>query len=178
MAKRAELRRTGPVSAKADDHAVVALLQVVNGAPRFKIPADEGSRLKAEFAPLVQMAVEAPDDLYRQEFLPRLQELAQGGESLVPGSEVSPSGRLRAMYVRTFRDLHAMLSRALVLVIDEHAGYGRALSRCKLPACQKFYLAKRNPKGGPANRTYCCPAHRDEHHNSYERKKVPATKHK
>jgi hypothetical protein len=78
------------------------------------------------------------------------------------------------VYVRHFRDIHAVLSEGLLLLMDEQKTFGRTLCRCRLPSCRKFYLARRNPKGGPANRTYCSPTHRDDYHDSADRKAADA----
>lgn len=69
---------------------------------------------------------------------------------------------------RAFDNIASVLAVAMLLVTDPARPFAKSLSRCKW--CQKFYLAKKNPKGGPANRVYCSSAHRDEHHNSAERK--------
>ena len=66
--------------------------------------------------------------------------------------------------------LAAALALGTLLLIDQGRPYQKALCRCKLPRCERFYLARRNPKGGPANRTYCTSDHRDEHHDSAERR--------
>jgi transcriptional regulator with XRE-family HTH domain len=69
-------------------------------------------------------------------------------------------------YFRDFEDFEAMLTHAVVLLLDERKTYGAALCRCKLPTCDRFYLACKNPKGGPANRNYCSPGHRAVAHDS------------
>jgi hypothetical protein len=71
---------------------------------------------------------------------------------------------------RSFRNVASALAFAMLLVMDQTKPYANTLCRCKLPRCRSFYLARKNPKGGPANRTYCDPTHRDEHHNSAQRK--------
>ena len=73
---------------------------------------------------------------------------------------------------RSFKNVASALTFAMLLVMDQRKPYAKALCRCKLPSCRRFYLAQKNPKGGPANRTYCIPAHREEHHNSSGRKDV------
>jgi len=77
------------------------------------------------------------------------------------------------VYYRRFRYVSSALALAMLLVMDQAKSYRQTLSRCK--QCQRFYLARRNPKGGPANRTYCSPRCRDDHHNSYERKSAART---
>jgi hypothetical protein len=81
---------------------------------------------------------------------------------------------------RSFQNVGAALAVGILLVMDPARPFAKALCRCKLPSCGRFYLASKNPKGGPANRTYCKPEHRDEHHNSAERKAAEkaARKHK
>jgi hypothetical protein len=71
---------------------------------------------------------------------------------------------------RCFKNVASALAFAALLIVDPTRPYRNALCRCKLERCRRFYLAQKNLKGGPANRTYCSPAHRDAHHNSAERK--------
>jgi hypothetical protein len=161
--------------------AVDLLLRVASG-PKFYPHAwrEESPALQAEFEPLVQTAIDSPEQLYQQEFLARLRELDQGLVIKLSSLMVQGSSKRGVTYRLEYRDRHALLSHALLLLLSEQMPYGKALCRCKLPSCGRFYLASKNPKGGPANRTYCSPAHRDEHHNSYERKTSAstATKHK
>jgi hypothetical protein len=69
---------------------------------------------------------------------------------------------------RAFRNVAAALALATSFVMDQARPFATAFYRCKW--CQKFYLAHKNPKGGPANRIYCKPQHRTAHHDSAERK--------
>ncbi|HUN74386.1 MAG TPA: hypothetical protein VMU40_07720 [Steroidobacteraceae bacterium] len=176
MATPGKRRNSSQTPEERDDPSVDLLLRVASGPdflPYFE--REEALRLQAEFEPLVQMAIDAPEELQRQEFSPRLAELTQGGLSIWLGSaRLKSSGKQTLVRHSIFRDTHARLSYALLLLAEEQAPYQRALCRCKLPRCRKFYLAKRNPKGGPANRTYCDSAHRDEHHNSFDRKVAAA----
>jgi hypothetical protein len=167
--------KLSPLLEDGEPETVDALLVVASG-PNFcpKAQRDEVLRLQSEFEPLVQMAIDAPEQLYKQEFSPRLRELAQGGLTVRLGAAWLPNGKQRLVYYREPRDIHAVLSQGLLLVMDEHKPYGAALCRCRLPSCQRFYLARRNPKGGPANRTYCSPEHRKEHHDSADRKAAHA----
>jgi hypothetical protein len=71
---------------------------------------------------------------------------------------------------RSFRNIASALAFATLLVMDQSKPYSKDLSRCKLRTCQRFYLAQKNPKGGGKNRTYCSPEHRQEHHDSADRK--------
>lgn len=182
MAPSAQLQLLRELSPfwEADDKIVDALLRTANGPDRstFGVPREEVLRLQAEFEPLVQMAIDKPDALYEQEYNSRFNELRQGGVEVTLGSAITRTGRSRPQYIRNFRDIHAVLSQGVLLLLDPQRSYGKALCRCGLPSCQKFYLARRNPKGGPANRTYCSPKHRDEHHNSGERKTAAARRHK
>lgn len=72
---------------------------------------------------------------------------------------------------RSFKNVASAITLAMLLVMDQRKPYAKALSRCKLPTCLRFYLAQKSPKGGPPNRTYCSPKHRDTHHNSADRKR-------
>lgn len=189
-AREKRSRGLDPKFGEEDGQAVDLLLRVASGpdfCPDFKremlvqmavetrlnVTHDDLLRLHAEFEPLVQMAIDAPDQLYERAFAVRLRELAQGGMIPKIGSAWTRSGKQRLTNYSMYRDIHAMLSHGLLLLLDEQAPYGRTLCRCKLPTCHRFYLAKRNPKGGPANRTYCTPEHRDEHHDSAQRKEAP-----
>lgn len=42
--------------------------------------------------------------------------------------------------------------------------------KCKY--CGETFEPKRNPRGGPANLTYCSPAHRVAHRDSAERRRA------
>jgi hypothetical protein len=173
MATQSKRRNSGHAPEERDDRSVDVLLRVASG-PGF-LPRDfkreEALQLQAEFEPLVQMAIDAPGELQRQEFSRRLGELQRGGLSIWLGSARLQSGKQTLVRYSSFRDMHARLSYALLLLAEEQAPYQRVLRRCELPSCNKFYLAQRNPKGGPANRVYCSPEHRDERHNSYDRKR-------
>jgi hypothetical protein len=41
------------------------------------------------------------------------------------------------------------LQYAVSILLDLKEPYARALCRCRLKACDAFYFAKKNPKGGP-----------------------------
>lgn len=71
-----------------------------------------------------------------------------------------------------YSTVRAAMTVAALMVLDSTQPFRAALSRCKLPTCGRFYLARKNPAGGPANRTYCSPAHRNEHHNSAARQQA------
>jgi hypothetical protein len=80
----------------------------------------------------------------------------------------SVAAGIRLGYFHDFPDPETALSFASLLLLDVEKPYGKALSQCKLPTCNQFYLAKKNPEGGPPNFNYCKPEHRDEAHNSRE----------
>jgi hypothetical protein len=91
-----------------------------------------------------------------------------------------PKGYSLAQFMH-FPDVDAALARALMLVLDVERPYGEAVSRCKLPSCQCFYLARPNKtgRGGPPNRSFCNSTHAAEYRNSAERKAIErARKHK
>jgi hypothetical protein len=87
-----------------------------------------------------------------------------------------PSGYSFADF-RAFMNIASAMAFAMLIVMDQRRQYASQLSRCKLPSCRRFYLARKNPRGGPPNRIYCRPNHRDEHHNSAERK-IAAQRHR
>lgn len=66
---------------------------------------------------------------------------------------------------RKFKSVRALLAYAVALTLDS-----QRISRCKLKSCRTFFVPKQNPHGGKPNRTYCCPEHMKEHHNSSERR--------
>lgn len=171
MRRRAERGTRGALE-QGDAKAVDLLLRVASGPDLCaELPREEALRLRTEFAPLVQLAIDAPDRLYEQEYSRRLRELVHDGLTIKPvAGAITLTGRSRAVYAWHYRDTHAELSHGVLNLLDDQLSYGDALCRCKLPNCRRFYLARRNPNGGPANRTYCSPGHRDEHHNSAHRK--------
>jgi hypothetical protein len=78
-------------------------------------------------------------------------------------------GSLR-LYHR-FANVAAALTVATLLVAASGDPYVGRFRRCASPkCCAPFYLAKRNPSGGPANRIYCSPTCREQYHNSAARK--------
>jgi hypothetical protein len=179
MRRQTQTERRDPLIEEGDNQSVDLLLRVASGPEHcMNAQRDEVLRLQGEFQPLVQMAIDDPAQLHKQEFSRRLQELAQGGLAIRIGSAIQRSGKSLLMYYRDFRDIHAILSHGVVLLLDDRQLYGKSLCRCRLPRCGRYYLAKRNPKGGPANRSYCMPAHRDEYRDSAIRKAADARKHK
>lgn len=161
-------------SAKADGSLIAALLAVGNGEPfhfqnfnvadksfaaRFRETLDEAARSRIKLA---------------NRFLPI-------GIELLTTMKVKPTIELGSRgfvlgYAQEFPTLESALNYGVMLLLDISKPYGAALSRCGRSTCKRFYLAKRNPKGGPANKHYCSPAHRDEAHDLRENR--PVRKHK
>ncbi len=54
-----------------------------------------------------------------------------------------------------FSTVCAAMTLAALIVLDAGKPFRTALARCKLPSCGKYYLSRKNPSGGPANRSYC-----------------------
>ena len=81
---------------------------------------------------------------------------------------VNTQHAIRVSFTRRFRGLDRALSFALLLMADDSLPFGSALSQCAYSQCGKLYLARKNPKGGPANRNYCCPEHRQLSHDAKE----------
>ncbi|MDE2137928.1 MAG: hypothetical protein KGJ68_10870 [Gammaproteobacteria bacterium] len=102
---------------------------------------------------------------------PRLALAVGAGPTASSGGRSATPMRLSLSYFHDYPDVESVLTYGLLLLLDSNREYGKSLSRCHLPSCSKFYLAKPNPKGGPANRYYCKPAHRDEAHNSKQNRK-------
>lgn len=157
-----------------DDEAVGALLSVANGKevvlPLFPMTPAELPELRREFEPLVQLALDDPAELYRREYSQRLGELARDHAVKIQPASVITTGRSRVVFLLEYRDLHVLLSWGLLLLMDEYRPYGRNLSRCL--HCGRYYLARRHPKGGPANRSYCSKEHRARYHDSGLRKEA------
>ena len=175
----------------SDDALVDVLLGFANGAevvmlskPPERPATTEEKRahmpapveLRSRFAELLELAVEDPNRL-REEFFPL-------GAELIDSLKVKPvmvfgTHGHSLDYFRELPDLRTALTYAVMLLLDAHKSYGAALCRCRLPSCGRFYLARRKKKGGPANRVYCRPQHRAEHHNSAARKAAkPPARHK
>jgi hypothetical protein len=176
-AKRRELvnSATRPAS---DGELVDALIAFVNGAEVVLSGSNDPratTEERSHFGEFLRLAVEDPDRL-------PLQEITQ---HVLASLKVHPvivmhGHGLALDYFREFPDLPTALTYATLLLLDARQPYGAALCRCKLPRCGKYYLAKKQKKGGPANRTYCSPRHRIEQHNSAERKAAskPPRRHK
>lgn len=164
------------------DRAVGLLLAVVNGE-RYSFPTGRGaevlqvaeaaaaSPLRSEFSKYVKAAMQDPKQLMAL-FFP--QDGRKPGLSLAVDllKKVKLSSTIefhdkgiRLGYKRVFPNLPTALKYGLLLLLDTSQPYSRALSQCRLTSCGRFYLAKKNPKGGPANRNYCSEEHRSEAHN-------------
>ena len=157
---------------------MAALLAVANGQ-EVALYANSGMAFKSDdetrvrITRLLDQAVEDRGELLI-DLLPR--PLGRGASD-VAGSvlrDVKPQLHLdflgpRGLLLRQanyYPDLSSALNYAVLLLLDLGRSYGSALSRCQWRECRKFYFAQKNPKGGPMNRTYCCPSHRDEAHDS------------
>ena len=126
---------------------------------------DRHGGLSSEFEPFGK-AIDSP--LWLKDFAPYVADLRRTLRFM-------PLVRLRGgsytfIQYAVFATISAAMTVAALTVLDSSKPFRGALARCKLPTCGGFYLARKNPAGGPANRTYCSPAHRDEHHNSAARK--------
>jgi hypothetical protein len=77
-------------------------------------------------------------------------------------------GGLQLSVRRHFKTARSVFALAAVLVMDTKHEDGSKVCRCK--HCRDLFMAQQNPKGGPPNRTYCCPAHLKEHHDSSNRR--------
>jgi hypothetical protein len=112
---------------------------------------------------------EVRDDSWLTSFWPQLRELS---ESIVREPVVTVrADSYSIIEYRRFVTVSAALTCGLFALLDENGPFRATLCRCKLPRCGSFYLARKNPRGGPPNRTYCDDTHREEHHNSAARKK-------
>jgi hypothetical protein len=175
----------------SDDALVDALLEFANGAqvtmlsgPRSRPVTDEEkgraqppAEVRDRFIKVLELAIEDIGKLCEQ-FLPLGMELLTSLKPR-PVIQFGTSG-FQLDYFNDFPNLEAALTYAVMLILDARKPYGAALCRCQLPTCGRFYLARRKKKGGPANRVYCSPRHRTEHHNSAERKAAskPQARHK
>jgi hypothetical protein len=161
-----------------DEQFVAALLAFANGGaieivetfPPVLIPLGGNlDELRAEFRDLLNLAVDDPAALAGR-------FLSSVGIRLLSSMKVSRTigigiGGLSLGYRQSFGTVRSALHYAIALILDPKFPYRKAISRCRLQRCGVFYLAKKNPKGGPANRLYCRPAHRDEAHDSKQNRK-------
>lgn len=170
-AKPKRLSDLGQFSWEGDDQIVDALLRVASGDPIFHMSRGEAIQLRQEFERTVQLAIDDPGLLYDLEFSARLHEVGQAVKPKL-GAAITRSGRSQPVWYRDFdNNFHALLSQGVLLLLDEGGRYRDDLCRCV--QCGRFYLARRNPKGGPANRSYCSEQHRLDYHNSTRRKEAP-----
>ena len=141
---------------------IEALESVAGGRPMLLTLRDEGTgRLRPAFA-----AIRFGRDA--SALPPELRDIA----SVEPERVLIAHHRGYSLaYFRQFPSVTSALAEAAVLMQDPGRPYAKALCRCQYPACQKFYFARKNPRGGPANRTYCDPEHRRLHNNSAARKR-------
>jgi hypothetical protein len=157
--------RGEPRSKSADRPTYVEFLDDMTGARKGILPmlTDEGGR---------QRPVVAVMDLKRgkSSLLPKpIRSLASVSVNRIVVGR--PQGYSLAYY-RQFNTVGAALAEAAMLIADPYKPYRASLRRCQYPACQKFYFARKNPRGGPANDTYCVPEHRRLHNNSALRKQT------
>src|SRR5579863_9456688 len=173
MGKRDAVERieNGPTCPATDEQLVSALIEFANGRDvellhmpenRPQERGGEREELQSEFSALLARAAENRAKL-AEVFL------KQVGLPLLASLRIAPAisfgrGGFTLAYARDFRTLRSALQYAVLLLLDLNQPFGDALCRCRLASCRAFYLAKRNPKGGPANRNYCSPKHRTEAH--------------
>jgi hypothetical protein len=124
---------------------------------------------REEVVRLLTLIADGDRGAVADECLPMLTRLFSGLRVRVTCSIVIGQGFVLGQS-RDFLNARALLDYAVALTLDAKLPYGAALARCRLPSCGLFYVAKKNPKGGPLNKTYCTPEHRADHHNSAERK--------
>jgi hypothetical protein len=156
-----------------DDQLVRALLGFANGRPMILLSQPLVGQALTNY--IDRRLAEMSQDTLRADIQNRLQQIAKDragyavnfvefGIRLLGGMKVQPligfSNRgFTVNYYHAFRDEQVALLYALVLMLDVTKPYGAALCRCQFEPCSRFYLARRNPAGGPANRIYCSPLH-------------------
>lgn len=162
-------------SASKNDDALVATLLAVGNGEAFQFQAFNAADGLAvtRYRKLLEQAAKSRIKLANR-FLPI-------GMQLLTSMKVRPTiefGRrgFTLGYAHDFPTLESALNYGVMLLLDVSKPYGVALSRCGRSTCQRFYLAKRNPKGGPANKHYCSPAHRDEAHDLRENRPIRKSK--
>jgi hypothetical protein len=162
-----------------DEVFVNALLAFLNGAEialmRSPLSSEDRRALKAErlatpanadrarLTRLIQALLDQSADAF-YELLP-LCAAALQALKLTPTVEWYARG-VRLVVTKELVDETAVLNYATALLLDDTKPYGKALSRCKLASCGSFYLARKHPAGGPANRNYCSARHRSQAHES------------
>jgi hypothetical protein len=118
---------------------------------------------RARLTRLIQGLLDGSADAF-YELLPLCAAVLQALK-LTPTVEWYARG-VRLVVTKELVDETAVLNYATALLLDDTKPYGSALSRCKLESCGKFYLARKHPAGGPANRNYCSTKHRSQAHES------------
>lgn len=163
------------VDPPTDDALIGALLAVANGDP-FEYFSGPGPGSASSAADI-------------EAIRPRFRELVHAGATnraalasrFIPevGAPLLQSLKVRIViqfgargftdrYDRAFGTLETALNYAVMLLLNLEKRYGADLCQCQLKRCGRFYLATKNPKGGPANRNYCSPPHRLEASNRKE----------
>ena len=154
----------------ADAEILKATVGFANGAG-LELIGTNGKRHQAsdqdrvEFAKVMTSALADPIGT-AYEALPRFSEK----RDLIEVFTVSDKSGLQRQLRVDFRSIRALLDHALLLILDRTNPVGRLVCRCKLPRCGVFYIAGRNKRGGGLNLTFCRPEHREEHHNSSDRR--------
>ena len=80
-----------------------------------------------------------------------------------PTSQLSKGGSVTRCDVVTTFTWPATLGFVALQLIDDSAGLGKLLCRCRLEGCERFFLARKRKTGRPG-REYCKPAHMREAH--------------
>lgn len=166
-----------------DRQTVQMVLRIANGKRAgFK---KRGSELEAqarafqpEFAALIERAFERKATLDDPEFAAIVARVREHVPMRLEVVRTPGAAGPRLGYLRVVEDLRYGFDWALLMLLDSTMPFRKALSRCA--HCKEFYLARRNPKGGPANRIYCSPKCRALAHNAGReiRREEAARKHK
>jgi hypothetical protein len=148
--------------------AQVVLMQKSNELPslveqRARIRAGVDDRQREQFRALLERVLHDPKE-NGAELFPKAAQLLDGIKTKLT---IHFGGRgFWITDTRSFADESRAMDFAVLLLLDRKKPYRKILARCHYGPCQIFYLAQKNPKGGPANRRYCSPEHRNESHNS------------
>ncbi len=148
---------------KPDDAAVDLVLRVANGEyARFhnRELDNQADALQSEYAALVERAFEPSASLADPEFEAVVKRVRESAPLQLEILHTEQGYRL--MHWRVVDDLRFGLDWCVLMLLDVSLPYRQA--RCRCAHCKKFYIARRNPKGGPANRIYCSTECRDEAH--------------
>jgi hypothetical protein len=162
----------------ADDRFIGALLAFSNGdsieiieaSPHHPIElGGDLAEMRSEFRELLNLAIDDRAALAARFFMPIGMQLINSMKvkrTIIFGNHGFSLG-----YHQSFGNVRSALHYAIALMLDLKLPYRNAISRCRWQHCGIFYLAKKNPRGGPANRFYCCPKHRIEAHDSKQNRK-------